>query len=283
MAKDGRSARRVRLAVLAVGVLVGIAFTFAASGLTHRRAADTSSVSPAAELPNPVAFLRERKEDSFESYVMDRGGVVRRLGLRGDQFHDWSPDGRWVVVVRPGADSQDRLFLLQPGSGVRRRLLTRRHEYIRNVRWSPEGTTLAFEGSYDGAPAVFTADVRTLAVRLERRQARAPAWSPDGGRLAYVRFARKPVRNSLTAGKLVIRDIKTRSLKVVTSAAGGVTWSPDGDLIAFTRGPDNERRVLFVCRQDGSALRRVSTPETREGPATYVSEAPTWSPDGSRF
>jgi len=185
--------------------------------------------------------------------------------------------------VRPAADSQDRLFLLQPGSGVRRRLLTRRHEYIRNVRWSPEGTTLAFEGSYDGAPAVFTADVRTLAVRLERREARAPAWSPDGGRLAYVRFARKPVRNSLTAGKLVIRDIKTRSLKVVTSAAGGVTWSPDGDLIAFTRGPDNERRALFVCRQDGSALRRVSRPETREGPATYVSEAPSWSPDGSRL
>src|SRR5688572_1913450 len=130
---------------------------------------------------------------------------------------------------------------------------------------------LAFEGFYDGRPAVFTADVRTLAVRLERRHAQAPAWSPDGRRLAYVRFEQRIIRNAMTAGRLVVRDLETRSLRVLTPAFGGVAWAPDGSKIAFARGPDNEQLHLLMCRPDGSGVRRISRRETKETAATYVS------------
>jgi len=106
--------------------------------------------------------------------------------------------------------------------------------------------------------------------------ASSPAWSPDGGSLAFV-------RERDDDSDIAIMEADGSAARPVTSGAGrdrDPAFSSDGQWIAFTReqhpaeGP--VRAAIYLVRRDGSGLRRV----TAEG--DLVGQ-PAWSPDGRQL
>ena len=84
----------------------------------------------------------------------------------------------------------------------------------------------------------------------------APAWSPDGARIAFV-----------TKGDLWTADADGTHRALVAARADQPAWSPNGRRLAFTRDG-----VVYTVRADGLDERRLA-------PGAH----PAWSPDGRRI
>ncbi len=108
-------------------------------------------------------------------------------------------------------------------------------------------------------------------VRLTRG-AVAPAWSPDGARLAFAEGMGIGVMDADGAG---------RSRVTENPDAGPPVWSPDGAMIAFVA---TEEDALYVIRPDGAVLTKLpgaSLPTGSAGDRGFAGQPPAWSPDGT--
>jgi TolB protein len=95
----------------------------------------------------------------------------------------------------------------------------------------------------------------------------SPAWSPDGGKLAYVSFeAKKPV--------VYVHDLASGRRHVAANFKGSNSapaWSPDGKQLAVVLTKDGSSQ-LYVVNADGSGVTRIAT-------SSGIDTEPRWSPD----
>jgi len=113
---------------------------------------------------------------------------------------------------------------------------------------------------------------------------RAPAWSPDGARLVYVRELVETENGGVSSSEIYVVNADGSAKRRLTRGAAWNTnpaWSPDGKTILFTRigkflGTDSR---LFLIRPDGTGLRG----ERYIAGGTIPASKPAWSPDSSRF
>lgn len=95
----------------------------------------------------------------------------------------------------------------------------------------------------------------------------SPAWSPNGGQLAYVSFeARKP--------EVWVFDMNTRARRLVAGFKGsnsGPSWSPDGRTLTITLSRDGNSQIYSVAASGGEPT-RLTRSEGIDTEATYSSD-----------
>jgi Tol biopolymer transport system component len=146
---------------------------------------------------------------------------------------------------------------------------------------SPDGTRLALITNPPGGPSrlnefvLATNKVRPLTDGS--RPPHYPAWSPDGGRIAYVLYA-----SGSTKGEIRIVDVKTGDDQRFaeffhTSYASSVSWMPDGRTLVTTDLDSNRGGFRLLALTEHSQQRRWLS----EPPATsYGDFLPIVAPDG---
>lgn len=96
----------------------------------------------------------------------------------------------------------------------------------------------------------------------------SPAWSPDGGKLAYVSFeAKKPI--------IYVHDLATGRRHVAANFKGSNSapaWSPDGKKLAVVLTKDGSSQ-LYLVNADGSGVSRLAS-------SSGIDTEPQFSPNG---
>jgi dipeptidyl aminopeptidase/acylaminoacyl peptidase len=226
-----------------------------------------------------------------------------------------SPDGTAVAVVTTtphldGNATASRLVLVG-GDG-------RTHEppglpdRPNHVRWSPDGSRLAFFGSQDGSAGIWTLHVPSGAVARVSNYDRSNsfiskagnwlAWSPDGTRLAFAGTLETlaPPADPLVITRLLYKsrtafsDNRRAHLFAVPASGGAprqltsgefdehsIDWGADGREIVFlsNREADPDARLnydIYAVGVDSKAIRRITA-------TPGVEMDPRVSPDGTRI
>lgn len=141
------------------------------------------------------------------------------------------------------------------------------NNWVRSVRWSPDGTRLAV-GSADKTVRLWDTRSWKLVWTVTDHQdwVRSVAWSPDNAILA----------TGDGSGTIILRDPETgkqiQTLQAGVDALGYVAWSPDGSRLASA----GEKNSVVIW--DGKSGQKILTMSGHSSVITGV----VWSPDGSR-
>ena len=193
---------------------------------------------------------------------------------------EFSPDGARLAftVTEPpsGATRPRHVWLLDVASGgVRQLTHSDKEEY--GARWSPDGRTLAFLSTRDGAAGLYLLPMGGgEGQRLVDRKDKIDAfrWSPDGGSIALLMPDPKSdalekrqkdkddahvVDKDDRLGRLWVVDVASRSLRQVTSGRweiGQFEWLASGDRLvasatATPESDQNTHRLYTIAIGDG--------------------------------
>jgi Tol biopolymer transport system component len=183
----------------------------------------------------------------FGLYAMDiETGALVHLTSKKGILSVWSQDGQQIAFLLP--DDTETLFDLavMNSDGTELRRLTTGH-LVRLIRWSPDGTRIAFQLYEEGRSlAVVNVDGTGFAIILEPNESLLDlAWAPDGDHLLYW--------ISDTVGSVRV-DGEGQTDLVKGSEWDEGQFSPDGNWIAYVN--DNalpfSRPELFISRLNGS-------------------------------
>jgi TolB protein len=172
-------------------------------------------------------------------------------------------------------DGSVDIFTMQPDGGGVHEVTRDRHPDF-SPSWSPDGARIVYVSLHVAASnfdQLFVVDAaggrETQITHFTDGGPGGPAWSPDGGTLAF----------HVTYGGAIDDELFTIhadgshlvQLTDNTASDSDPVWSPDGAQIAFVR----DSRVETM-RPDGTDVQPVTPPG-------LLAFDPTWSPDGSRI
>jgi Tol biopolymer transport system component len=212
------------------------------------------------------------------------GKDVRILPRYDGYDLDWSRDGSMLafVISKDFPRPSGWIYVTKPDGTGRRRLATGTVGRDTSPSFSPRGTRLAFATLAPSCPHAALCSKQSVSVvdtdgahrRLIATHATAPAWSPNGRRIAVRSLGGcRGIRLLTPAGRDVTPGSPSSSCRVI-GVAGTPIWSPDGRQIAIqtTQG-------IYVMNANGTGL-KVATTQTGAGEFGFTNPArPAWRPD----
>ena len=187
------------------------------------------------------------------------------------------------------------IYLVRPDGTESHALLPDANYRTFHPDWSPDGAKIAFDAETGGGNEIWVvnADGTDAAAIVQRStdcaiscgEVAEPAWSPDGSKIAFVRF--QLGASGLEAAVIEVQDVASGDRRVVYRAPSKTAldyprWSPDGQSIVFTmtRYPDTQ---INTGTATGSAIAVIDV--TKEGAKPVVltdwsmyANYPDWRP-----
>lgn len=252
-----------------------------------------------------IAAGGSRSATVVDSIGRDGHGRRRVACINGSDAHAWSPDSRSIAYV----GTSGGIFTVSSSGGPPQRVVATRRRgkaaYLVSVSWakrggklafsdeggifvvrpsgrgrhkvsafgahplwSPAAPTIAFDG-YDGSIYSVRSSGRALTSLTDSLQDDAPATSPDGSRVAFIRGSNGGALRVADRNSVWVMDASGRGL-VQLGTGYDPHWSPEGQRVAYTRDTGTlGRSAIMVAEADGSARRQVGT-----------GVEPFWSADG---
>ncbi len=248
---------------------------------------DWDDRDPAVSADGKRVAFSSRREGGWDLYVLDlaSGDPQRLTDAGGFAGHpSWSPDGQWIayegyqdgdfdIWIHPTGGNQADIQLKHPGIDI-------------SPAWDPvSGRRIAFVSDADGGADIYLAnldDPDERFVNLTRSRGPSysdPAFSPDGGRLAYTRRA-----DGLQT--ILVHDLVDPTKPAQILGPGEeAAWSPDGGvLLAILASPTQEQVIGYSMTQADSlpaGLALTGTVSSLDWAQTGVVSLPS-PPDGGQ-
>jgi len=190
------------------------------------------------------------------------GGPARRLtDSRHGNFEPAVSPGGEQIAFTSSRDGNAEIYIM-PAGGGRQTRLTAFHRDDWSPVWSPDGASLAFLSAREGPARVFlmrpdgTGQRRLLADWDQPIEEEAPAFSPDGSRLALV------ARRVDGGGEVWVADLRSgRRWPISADRARDATpaWSPDGRHLVFTSESGGQSDLQIAAAEGGGRRSRLTS------------------------
>ncbi len=179
----------------------------------------------------------------------------------------WSPDGRMLAFGSHARGGPRDVYVMNAdGTGLRN--LTPGPGGGESLSWSPDGRKIGFRSLRDGSGEIYVVNVDGTGLRRLTRLTRtpvssgwttlsAPAWSPDGRKILFVRVG---WGDRLVNSEILVMNAdgsRQRNLTRNPAPDGDPVWSPDGRKILFVSKRDGYGEI-YVMNADGSGQRNLT-------------------------
>jgi Tol biopolymer transport system component/DNA-binding winged helix-turn-helix (wHTH) protein len=247
-------------------------------------------------------FTAEVRVFSSVDHPNDASGPEARRGAAS--FRRWHASGptRWLMAITAASALAVTTYVIASKSRTRARgaaptatSITAYNGFAFTPSISPNGHKVAFSWGLGGPESNWDIYVKTIGSgepqRLTTNAARddAPAWSPDGRSIAFMRSSWGKPEGGTTEDLMMVpsaggveRRVTTMSVpdhRSLPMRSRGLAWSPDGSWIALGGQPSaNDAQGIWLMAVDGKTQRALTN-----APSDARDERPAFSPDGTRL
>lgn len=286
----GRLRTAAATAVTALGLVVGLTSSAAASGASASGVSDEDEARLAGTI---LALEVDRGDTRVGRLITVRpNGTGRRVLTSGVTSGAYSPDGRRIAFGTLDGD----IYVMPASGGPARRIVG--GPYVSSdPTWSPDGRYVAYQSDGDifrvtvaapaGSVVRLTDDAldRAIACTFPARGIRFvdPAWHPRGNRIAVAPVCAYADDDLEPTGGYLAARGGTLNRTFAGIGFGNADWSPDGGRLAFRDNSGDahlDLSPIYVMRTDGSGLRAL-TPLRNQDDGRGNADHPVWSPQGT--
>jgi dipeptidyl aminopeptidase/acylaminoacyl peptidase len=223
-----------------------------AAALTLLALSLAGSAPGAQAPPDPTLAFTRSTPGGAGVYLL--GGGRLRLLARDAREASWSPDGRRVAYVAPGAGGAADLFVADADGTHRGR-----------ITWTPGVDETSPSWDRDGRRVVVERGGDIVTLRADGSSGRvlaaglAPAWSPSGRQIAYS-----------DGDDLFVASSRGGSIRRLAKALGfqsDPAWSPDGRRLAYVSDEALTPDVYVMNVRTGRSTRLTMDDAAESSPA----------------